>query len=398
MFRTTQFFFQDAYGSSNSNAVPFATIVGGNGACTGAGTPAGCCISPLNGTCPDNTGLGGPVSLAIDSSKNIYVANSNGGGGGYGSITIYPPLGSSTGFLNESPIATIAGQFNGECTGMGSPYACCMSAGNGDCDDNTGLAFPSSIALDASQDIYVTNVKGGSCLDGGIGCFDGGSPNGYGSVTGFLPLGSRTGLLSGAPFNTISGQFNSLCETGGIPYTCCSGFHMGSCSDATMLNGPEGLYIDVGNSNDIYVTNSGSASSDTPVTNSVTMYSGGSSGDVAPAVVLAGGTTGFNGPFGIALEETYPFLLFVANNGNSTLTDYTTPLVSGDPAPGTTISSGLSDPAGIYQIKVNGEYVTFVANTLFGSISVYDGDGNLLSTLSSDSLSQPRGVVVIPSP
>ena len=108
--------------------------------------------------------------------------------------------------------------------------------------------------------------------------------------------------------------------------------------------------------------------------------------------------TGFNAPFGIALEETYPFLLFVANNGNSTLTDYSTPLVSGDPAPGTTISSGLSDPAGIYQIKVNGEYVTFVANTLFGSVSVYDGDGNLLSTLSSDSFSQPRGVVVIPSP
>ncbi len=246
---------------------------------------------------------------------------------------------------------------------MGTPYACCMSAGNGDCNDLTGLAFPSSIALDSSQDIYVTNVKGGSCLDGGIGCFNGSSPNGYGSVTGFLALGSSTGLLNSAPFNTISGEFNSRCETGGIPYSCCTASQAGRCVDNTMLNGPKGLFIDVTNSNTIYVTNAGSTSSDTPLTNSVTMYSGGASGNAAPAVVLAGGMTGFNMPFGIALEETYPFLLSVANNGNSKLTAYPTPLTSGDPSPERTIASGLSDPAGIYQIKVDGVYVTFVANT-----------------------------------
>jgi hypothetical protein len=380
--------------------VPFATIAGENNFdCTGLEEPYDCCSSAGTGDCVDNTGLGGPDSIALDSNNNIYVANSNGGGGGYGSITIYPPLGSSTGLLNESPIATIAGQFNGECTGMGTPYACCMSAGNGDCNDLTGLAFPSSIALDSSQDIYVTNVKGGSCLDGGIGCFNGSSPNGYGSVTGFLALGSSTGLLNSAPFNTISGEFNSRCETGGIPYSCCTASQAGSCVDNTMLNGPKGLFIDVTNSNTIYVTNAGSTSSDTPLTNSVTVYSGGDSGNATPAVVLAGAMTGFNMPFGIALEETYPFLLSVANNGSSKLTTYPTPLTSGDPSPEGTIASGLGDPAGIYQMRVDvGVFVTFVANTIGNTITVYDTDGNLLSTLSSDSFSQPRAVVVIPSP
>lgn len=84
----------------------------------------------------DNTGLSSPYGVALDSSGNIYVANSVGGPDGMGSITIYPPLGSSTGTLNEAPSATIAG---------------------GSKSDITGFELPSGIALDSSANIYVTN-------------------------------------------------------------------------------------------------------------------------------------------------------------------------------------------------------------------------------------------------
>ncbi|HVN63015.1 MAG TPA: hypothetical protein VMT58_00145, partial [Candidatus Binataceae bacterium] len=50
------------------------------------------------------TGINFPVAVALDFSGNIYVANFIAN-----SITVYPPLGGSTGTLNEAPIATISG-------------------------------------------------------------------------------------------------------------------------------------------------------------------------------------------------------------------------------------------------------------------------------------------------
>ena len=56
----------------------------------------------------DNTGLAIPFGITLDSSGNIYVANSAGGPDAIGSVTVYPPLGTSTGTLNESPLAAIS--------------------------------------------------------------------------------------------------------------------------------------------------------------------------------------------------------------------------------------------------------------------------------------------------
>ena len=69
---------------SNGNAAPIATISGGN------------------------TGLCYPVGIALDSSGNIYVADEDAT-----SVFVYPPLGSSTGTLNEAPTATINGSNTG---------------------------------------------------------------------------------------------------------------------------------------------------------------------------------------------------------------------------------------------------------------------------------------------
>src|SRR5208282_738850 len=93
---------------SNGNAAPSATIAG------------------------SNTGLSGPEGIAIDAAGKIYVANLVGGSSGTGSITVYPPVGSSTGTLNESPTTTISGA-------------------------QTELQGPQSVAVDTSGNIYVAN-------------------------------------------------------------------------------------------------------------------------------------------------------------------------------------------------------------------------------------------------
>ncbi len=73
---------------SNGNEAPIATITG------------------------PSTGLTAPSGVALDSSGNIYVADA-----GAASVFVYPPLGSSTGTLNESPSTTISGPL----TELGEP-------------------------------------------------------------------------------------------------------------------------------------------------------------------------------------------------------------------------------------------------------------------------------------
>ena len=75
-------------------------------------------------------------------------------------MSVYPPLGSSTGLLNEAPTATISG-------------------------GDTGLDQPTGIALDSSGKIYVADENAAS-------------------VFVYSALGSSTGLLDVAAIATIS--------------------------------------------------------------------------------------------------------------------------------------------------------------------------------------------------
>src|SRR5208283_1689945 len=79
-----------------------------------------------------NTGLNNPQGIALDSSGNIYVADL-----GAFSVLVYPAVGSSTGLLNESPVATISGS-------------------------NTGLIGPHGVALDSKGNIYVADFVAAS--------------------------------------------------------------------------------------------------------------------------------------------------------------------------------------------------------------------------------------------
>ena len=142
---------------SNGNVTPLATISD----------------NPNCAPC-DNTELSLPYGVTLDSAGNIYVANSQGGVDGMGSVTIYPALGSSTGTLNEAPGRTIAGTST---------------------SDVTGFSLPSGIALDLAGDIYVTNE---------------GSQNGGGDSVTEYAAGSSGNV---APMATITGSSTGL----GVP-------------------------------------------------------------------------------------------------------------------------------------------------------------------------------------
>jgi 6-phosphogluconolactonase (cycloisomerase 2 family) len=148
------------YGANPSgmlNESPLATITGSN---TGLTTPRGIAVdgsgliyapggdqfanagtitvyaanpsgtlneTPLATIAGNSTGLNVPWGVAIDSLGRIYVANNN-----TPSITVYAANPSGT--LNEAPLATITGS-------------------------NTGLNGPTGVAVDASGKIYVANAS-----------------------------------------------------------------------------------------------------------------------------------------------------------------------------------------------------------------------------------------------
>ncbi len=204
---------------SSQNATPVATI---------AGTSTS-----------DNTGFNSPNGIALDSTGNIYVANTYGGPDGAGSITIYPP--GSNG--NVTPLATISDNPN------------CAPC------DNTKLNFPSGVALDSAGNIYVVNSAGGA--------------DGNGSVTIYPALETSTGTLNESPSKTIAGT---------------------STSDVTGFNIPSGIALDL--TANIYVTNEGSLNLGS---DSITVYSAGSGGNVAPIATITGLSTGLGVPQGIAI-------------------------------------------------------------------------------------------------
>jgi len=94
-------------------------------------------------------------------------------------IAVYPPLATSTGTLNEAPIATIAGI-------------------------KTLLDDPAAIALDARGDIYVANQLGGPAVRH--------EPSDRGRITVYS-AGSNGDV---APIATISGALTGLASPGGI--------------------------------------------------------------------------------------------------------------------------------------------------------------------------------------
>jgi 6-phosphogluconolactonase (cycloisomerase 2 family) len=123
--------------------------------------------SPIGKIQGSQTGLDSPFGVALDTSGNIYVTNTDDGTGN-GSVTVYAA--GSTG--NVAPIQTISGT-------------------------RTGLAGPQQLALDSSSNIYVANAA---------------SDSDKGSVTVYAAKANG----NVAPIETIEGSATNLDGSDGI--------------------------------------------------------------------------------------------------------------------------------------------------------------------------------------
>lgn len=308
-------------------------------------------------------GSGGSVNPFPPSQAHIYVFNAAPNGG---SIAGFP----ITAAGNVAPSTSISGNatgldlpFYGTVGVSGTTYAPNSAAnsvttylagatGNaGPTSDltgySTGLGTPSGIAIASSGDFYVVNSQYGSP---------------YTSVTEY-PAGS-TGNT--APIATIRGA-------------------------ATTLRSPADVALDA--TGYIYVSNGGASSGG----GWIAVFSPNSNGNIAPARVIQGGSTGLSGPAGVALDASGN--LYVCNHLGNSVTIYASGS-NGNVTPARTISgskTGLNAPRGVV-IDSNGN--VYVANAGTPSITVYAAaaTGNVvpLRTISGSNtgLYQPYGLAL----
>jgi sugar lactone lactonase YvrE len=240
-------------------------------------------VAPAQVLSGSQTQLDTPAGLALNSLGTLYVVDSPTGNAG-GSITIYPGF---TGgniapqtFIRGS-LTQLRGPFGIAVDASGTMFVTNSSARNGGAVDSivafpasasanvypaqwiqgasTGLSQPSGIALDSSGRIWVAN-------------------SGNNTVTAYPQTPTTTSPANVVPAITLSGS-------------------------ATKLNAPVGLAFDA--SGRLWVSNSGN--------DTIEIFSGSGGGNQAPLFTLGGSTTKLGSPQLIAFD---PFAdLDVANAG-----------------------------------------------------------------------------------
>jgi hypothetical protein len=129
---------------------------------------------------------------------------------------------------------------------------------------------------------------------------------------------------------------------------------------------------------------------------SVTAYAAAATGDTAPALTLAGASTGLSKPAGVLVDGTG--MVFVANPGNNSITEYA-PEVNGNTAPTARIAGSLTQLSQPQDLALDQAGDLFVTNAN-ASVTEYapGATGNVAPKAriagSNTKLSSPRGIVV----
>ncbi len=308
-------------------------------------------VSPVATIAGANTGVDMPKALALDTRETLYVLNGNGGPANTGSITAYPD--GSRG--DVTPIATTTSRFDvfNDAKGVSASSGGNIGVANAEggasetgsveiypagsyatgspiatiSGDETGLYYPSRIALDSNGNIYVLNTSnfpnpGNAVTVYAVGSTGDTMPSatinidsgGYNTPTG-IALGPRGQLyvanqLKECPWQSCAATgagdvaiYNADSDGNAIPSAVIRG-------RATELAFPSAIASD--QRGGIYVTNEGSAvclpscGCFPDGRGSITVYASSSSGNVKPISTISGAKTGLSFPYGIT----------VAPNGN----------------------------------------------------------------------------------
>jgi streptogramin lyase len=276
-------------------------------------------------------GVNGPVSLAVDSSSNLWVVNSAGN--------------SLTEFSNRGVVLSGSSGYTGG-----------------------GLTSPRFVAVDPSANVWVSNTNnsiskfssGGAAVSGVLGY----TGSGLNSPQTIIVLTGNNIMVADNGANTLS----KFTASNGLPYS-------GSPFTSGGLNDPFGLAVSP--ANNVWVSNSN---------NSLSEVVGGSGVGVGTSPYTGGG---LNSPLGVAIDHSGN--IWVANHGDASLSEFNS---SGTPISTSSgyTGGGLVDPA---QIAVDGLGHVWVTNPSGNCLSEFSSGGSAISGSSGytgGGLSSPGGL------
>lgn len=293
-----------------------------------------------------NTVLNGPLYLAFDSSKRLYVTNYNAGTQA-ASVNIYAeyatgnviPLAAiaGSGSLLEQPhgialesdgtvvVANTAtsGSFTSDIliytpfTATSSPIFEFLIAGG-----LTQLNSPNGVAVDSNKNIYVAN-------------------RGNGTVTAY-PLPTASPTPSGTPTPTPAPTPTPTLNPSASPSPTPTPFSSNEAPIVTLGGAATGLIAPTGialsSTNVIYVTDPDNGNP------SIRIFAAGSNGNVAPTSVIAGPLTQLSNPVDIKLDAAGN--MYVTDTGANKLLIFA-PAASGNVAPSVSITLPSGSVAGL---------------------------------------------------
>ena len=331
------------------------------------------------------TGLAGPEGVAVDGAGNVYIANTEGGSGGNGNVLLETLSGGSytqstipaTGLM--SPIGVAAddsgnvyiANFGGG--GNGNVLLETLSGGSytQSTIPATGLAGPIGVAVDGSGNVYIANLNGGSGATGNVlkETLSGGS---YTQST--IPA---TGLLGPEGVTVDSNGNVYIANTSGgsgtgnvLKETLSGGSYTQSTIPATGLDFPTDVAVD--SSGNVYIANFGDGSSQ-PGTVLMENYADTPT-LTFPASTNDGATDTTDGPLSVTITNDGNELLRAISPGLSVAANFTQSVGSGTPA-NCTASFSLAANASC-NISIEFAPVAPAGSTVNGSVTLTDNNLN----------------------
>ncbi len=290
-----------------------------NNSIAGWGQSANCNCAPSVLIQGANTGLSGPLGIAIDNGGNFYVANQT-----VGTITKYP--GAANG--NVKPSFAIG-----------------------------GLASPIGVAVDAAGSLHVSNSASAGVGTMSVQVYPAGSTTPSQTIAGtatglstpgFIALDATGNIwVANQTSNTVE-EFVNSANGNAAPIAVISGSN-------TLLSKPQGLAFD--STGRLYVAINNALG----FPDAVLVYQKPLTGNIAPVNILCGPNTGVNNPTGVAVNAQGT--LFVVNSAFGVTAGYVTAFLSNNIGGGTGCtgpfpngivggsSSSLFNPTGIALLK-----------------------------------------------
>jgi hypothetical protein len=334
-------------------AVSFTSWSGGEPSCGGGLEHVAhfytCCSGPVRGSAWNDVRDDVRVNAYVVEydeyppvRDRLYVTNRDAG-----SVTAYP----RDAVGNAAPLRTIVGA-------------------------STGMNWPHGIAVDTVHgEIFVANFNANTVTVYDLAARDDAAP--------IRTLGGSSTLLDypqGVAVDTVHDELVVVSRSnyGTSTNASVATFHRTDSGDvaptrriagaATGLNYTHGVVIDLAN-DELLVANAANLGSPSGPA-SVTVYNRTDDGNATPKRTLSGGSTGLNGPIGIALDRAHGQIAVSSSGGSITVYPRD---ANGDTAPLQTISggsTGLSNNAGIVDDVTSGELL--VCDPASTSVTVYN--------------------------